>query len=190
MPQWRGSPDTGFVYLSMIGGVHCLAAEGTHDLEEWLQDFMCAEVEVFDHPKLGPVHMGIWSDVARLLLPIAGYLQGLGWPPYDVTGHSKGAGWALLFHAAMKDLGHPPRRTIAFESPRVGTSVLRDYLNAERICQTCTFNEHGKDIVTQVPWGDGYCDVREPLILDVPDDLDIAGKHRIPAVIAALEAMP
>lgn len=190
VPQWRATPDTGNVYLSLLGGVHCIAAEGTHNFDEWVLDFMAEEVEVTDHPRFGPVHKGIWSDVEKCVLPVAGYLQSLGWPVYDVTGHSKGAGWGLLFHAAMKDLGHPPRRTAAFESPRIGTPVLRQFLNAEAIYQTATQNAHGKDIVTQVPWFDGYCDVREPLVLTVPDDLDVAAKHRIPAVIAALEAMP
>lgn len=189
VPQWRATAETGNVYLSLVNGVPCIAGEGTHDFAEWVLDFMAEEVAVTDHPVLGPVHAGIWSDVAKCLLPIAGYLQGLGWPIYDVTGHSKGAGWALLLAGALKDLGHSPRRVVAFEAPRIGTAVLARYLNAVDITQTATENAHGKDIVTQVPWFDGYCDVRAPLILAVADELTVEGKHNIDTVVAAVRAM-
>jgi hypothetical protein len=44
--------------------------------------------------------------------------------------------------------------------------------------------------VTQVVWGPTYIDMSEPLILPVPDSYNIPTKHEIPAVLAAVAALP
>lgn len=189
IPQWQDELKTVHVYLSMIDGVHCIAWEGTTDWEEWFIDVMAAEVPMFGHLRLGPIALNWARDVLTVIDQIDAYLKSLNYPPYDNTGHSKGAAECLLFHGFMKDRGHAPRHTFAFEAPRVGTSILRDFMAADLIDQTVTVNTHGKDIVTQVPWGPTYVDMRDPLMLFVPPTYDIATKHKIPAVIQALQAM-
>lgn len=176
------------VFVSEVAGVHVLTFEGTHDLEEWIVDVMCAEVPFADYGDLGPVHLGMMRDVLAVKPALTAYLASLGWPTYVLAGHSKGAGEALLCAAVMKSAGKPANATYAFEAPRIGTTKLAAYLKDQNVSQTCTQNAHGKDIVTQVPWGPDYVNIVSPTILTVSDALSIGDKHRIPAVITALSA--
>ncbi len=185
VPQWTNHMRTVHAFLSMIDGVHVVAFEGTTDLQEWLVDFL-ALPEPFYTPEYGPTHFGITETMLSVSDSIEAYFAGLGFPPYYVTGHSKGAGEAILFHAEMKRRGHPPIATRAFEPPLVGSRRLRDYLSDQDVKWTSTVNAHGRDIVTQVPFGDLWTHVNDPILLTVPDDYDIPTKHRIPAVVAAL----
>lgn len=186
VPVWQDDVDVVHVFLSEINGMHCLAWEGTHTFWEWVVDFMAIEVPIFSHPQLGPVHLGMARDVMSVIRPISSTLESLGWPPYLNTGHSKGAGEALIFHGVMKALGHPPLATRAFEAPRIGSSIMRAYVADQDIIQTATHNYHGTDIVTKVVPGPTFTDMRDPMILTVPDSYDIPQKHEIPAVLAAL----
>jgi hypothetical protein len=192
-PQWQDSVKLTHVYLQVVDGIHTIAWEGTTDWQEWLfSDFAALAVPVFSHPQLGPVHAGMVRDVLSVKDAISAYLASIGWPPYYNTGHSKGAGEALLFHGLMLGDGHPPLCTRAYEAPRVGSWILKDYLAKEDIEQTQTKNVHGADIVTLVPpalVASEWCDVRTPIALTVPDDYSIAQKHRIPAVIEALQRL-
>ena len=178
------------VFLSEIDGVHCFTFEGTHDFAEWIVDFICVEVPLFNHAQLGPVHLGMMRDVLAVYRPIMAYLESLGWPEYDLAGHSKGAGEALIMTGVMKQQGHPPRKTVALEAPRIATSIMRAYVADLDITQTATQNVHGKDLVTQVPFGSSYVDMRAPLPLIVPDSDGIPAKHEIAAVLAAIAALP
>lgn len=178
------------VFASEIDGTHCLAFEGTHDFEEWIVDLVCVEVPMFGHAQLGPVHLGMMRDVLAVYRSIMDFLAAAGWPPYDITGHSKGGGEALLLSGVMKQQGHPPRKVVALEAPRIGTGIMRDYVADLDIEQTATQNAHGKDLVTQVPFGPSYVDMREPLPLIVPDALSIPQKHEISAVVTAIAALP
>lgn len=187
--QWEDEAKTVHAFLSVQAGVHTIAFEGTSKFVEWLIDFMAIDNSVADHAAFGAVHRGFMRDVLLVGPAIANYLDGLGWPPFLVTGHSKGAAEALLFTAWMKQLGHPPLATWAFEAPRVGTAILRDYVDDLDISQTSTINAHGKDIVTRVPFEFGWVDVREPILLPVPDDYDIPTQHRMPAVVSSLQAL-
>jgi hypothetical protein len=187
--QWHDAVDVVHVWLSMIDGVHCLAWEGTHTWEEWIVDFMALEVPFFADEVLGPVHLGMMRDVMAVIDPIYTYLASIGLPPYLNCGHSKGAGEAILFHAAMKARGYPPLATRAFEPPQVGGHVLRDYLSGEDIVWTATTNVHGRDLVVQVPFGPTWSHTSDPLLLTVPDSLDIPSKHMMASVLAAL-ALP
>ncbi len=187
VPQWTNHMKTVHVFLSMVDGVHTVAFEGTTDLQEWLVDFLAAP-SPFYTAEYGPVHFGISETMFSVADRIAAYFAGLGWPSYYVTGHSKGAGEAILFCAEMKRRGHPPLATRAYEPPQVGGVRLRDYLSDQDVKWTATVNVHGRDIVTQVPFGDPWTHVNDPIPLTVPDTYDIPTKHRIPAVIAALSA--
>lgn len=177
------------VFLSEIDGVHCFTFEGTHDFAEWIVDFCCLEVPMFNHAQLGPVHLGMMRDVLAVYRQIEMTLIP-GFVPYDICGHSKGAGEALILAGVMKQLGKPPRKVVALEAPRIGTSIMRDYVADLDITQTATENAHGKDLVTQVPWGPSYVDMRQPLSLRVPDADSIPAKHEIAAVLAAIAALP
>jgi len=184
--QWTNDAGDVHVFLSLLNGIHTLAWEGTTDFREWLVDFTALQVPAHDHPELGPVHLGFLSNVTSVLMPIVKYLDSIGWPPFDNTGHSKG-GECLIFHGLLKGIGHAPRRTVVFESPRVGGPKMRDYLAQDDIAQTRTYNSSGPDLVTEVPFDhDEWVDMREPMILDVPDSYGIPQKHKIPAVIEAL----
>lgn len=189
VPQWQDAMKLVHVHLSVIDGVHVIAWEGTTDWQEWIfSDFMALSIPLFEHASLGPLHLGLARDVLSVSPAIIAYLENLGWPPYVNTGHSKGAGEALIFHGVMKERGHPPLRTRAFEPPHIGTEALRTYLGGEDIVETATHNHYGRDIVTLVPWDLlVWTSVVERTVLTVPDTYDIPTKHRIPAVIAALE---
>ena len=125
-----------------------------------------------------------WGDKGFFTLPY----DYAGYPPYDNVGHSKGGAEAPLFHGLMKERGHPPRRTVAFEPPRVGTQIFADYMAGEDYTQTQTVNSDGADIVTLVlPLPAIY--TRPPIVLTVPDGYDVATKHRMPGVIGGLKAL-
>ena len=95
--------------------------------------------------------------------------------------------------AEMKRRGHAPQFVAAFEAPHVGGSKLRAYCADIPGAETSTVNSHGRDIVTIVPWATPILDwmsVKDRLSLPVPDIYDVVTKHRIPAVIDALNALP
>ena len=195
VPAFQDDVRTVHVYTSKINDMTCFAFEGTTTFWEWLIDFMAFKIP-FRHVACGPVHLGLMRDVMSVKRQIVAFLDAEGNPPYLVTGHSKGAGEAILFHAEMKSMGYPPLYTWAFEPPRVGTHLLRDYLADEPIGWTATHNYHGTDIVTRVPSDDPLIPLPDVFLpwreidngteLIVPDDLDIPTKHRILAVLAAL----
>ncbi len=176
------------VFLSMLDGVHVVAWEGTTDLQEWMVDFLSAPVPF--HSEYGPTHFGITGTMFSVVDQIDEYFKSLDYPSYLNTGHSKGAGEAIVFHAEMKRRGHPPWATRAYEPPQVGGKELRDYLSDQDVKWTATVNAHGRDIVTQVPFGDPWMHVNDPILLTVSDDYDVPTKHRIACIVAALSAQP
>lgn len=187
-PEWQDKERLVHVYLSEVDGKPCIAWEGTHNIKEWIIDFIAVEIPIFEHTSAGLLHAGFARDVLTVLGQITAYLEGLGWPPYYNAGHSKGGGECTIFHAFMKEIGHPPLATRAYEPPRVGSDVLRRYVAEDDYASTATRNTHGRDFVTMVPFGPSWIDTRDHVALIVPDDLDLADKHRIPAVLAAIES--
>jgi hypothetical protein len=191
VPTWQNAATTVHVFQSTVGGLPCFAFEGTVDLAEWVIDFDAVETWVTNHPQIGIVHTGLLQTsqaaVDGFILPT---LVALGYPKFYVTGHSKGAGEAILATALLKAGSCPPLAVRAFEPPRVGGSTLRDYLADIDGAWTRTSNAEGWDIVTSVPFGptwDHPWDVRR-VLLTVPDAYDIPTKHRMPAVLAAIQA--
>ena len=186
-PTWTSLTKTVHVFVRQHpDGTTVIAHEGTTDWQEWLVDLLAAEIPFSQDPELGPVHAGMAAEVETVADEIASYVSNL--PKYYLLGHSKGAGEALIQAGAQKKRGHPPSKVIAFEAPRIGTAQMRAYLADIDITQTITQNVHGKDVITQIPVGPTYVDMREPIILAVSDSLDIAAKHRIAGVIAGLAA--
>jgi len=186
-PTWSDPINDVHVFIGMLsGGVHGIGFEGSQSLIDWIRDIQALPLFSFTHLKLGPLHHGLYQTAASALPAITSYLSGLGWPDYVIYGHSKGAGEALIAAALLVDLGHPPLRVGAFEAPRVGTRMLRSVLSGVDVVQTATRNVRGVDIVTRSPPWIGFVDARDPIVLTVPNSFDIATKHRIPAVIAAM----
>jgi len=168
-------------------GLPTISVEGTTDIVEWMVDIFCVEVPVATYRDLGPVHAGMMADVLSVIDQIEAWIRGDG-RPFRINGHSKGAGEGLLLAGALKNRGLVASQVIAFEAPRIATTDLRAYLAGIDIVQTATHNVHGTDIITQVPFGPTYVDMRAPGLLTVPDSFDIPTKHRIAGVLAGLGA--
>lgn len=188
-PTFEDENKTVHVFLSTVNGKPCFAFEGTQSFAEWVIDFIAVEIPVFAHPQLGTVHAGLWRSAEIMGPKIQQWLAAKGWPEFYVTGHSKGGGEAILTTAWLGVIGNAPLATWAFEPPRVGGDDLAKFLRTVDLSWTETFNSHGKDLVTQVPFGPTWKHEGPPLVLAVGDELEIPDKHRIPAVIAALTQM-
>jgi Lipase (class 3) len=187
-PTWQDEYKTVHSFLSTTpDGKPLITQEGTQSRLEWAIDGFAAPVLFPGHWEFGPLHAGFMRDALSVVDMIAHYLASQGWPEYDLGGHSKGGGEAPLIGALLKQRGHPPRRIVIFEPPRCGTWLLRKYLADVEIHGTEDINLSGPDAVTKVPPGPLYEDVTDLLELNVPETDDIATKHRIPAVIGALE---
>lgn len=196
-PLFTGRDNRVHVYLSMIDGVHTFAHEGTTawdgrtSLPEWFIDFDATPSES-PGSAYGLVHQGIMLDVLSVVDQIEAYLAGLGWPEYDLCGHSKGAGEVTLEAAELKRRGHPPGSVRAFEPPQVGGLALRDYLSSIDYAWTATINKDGRDVVTRVPEGlqlpyfSDWSHINDPILLVVPDSYDLPAKHQITTVQEAL----
>lgn len=187
VPTFQNELRTCHVFESRVGGRPCFAFEGTIDIQEWIVDLCAFEVPVFNHLRLGPVHLGFWLDIEPVLDDIENRLQELGWPAYYLTGHSKGGGEAILAHGALKARNHGPLATRVFEPPCVGSAVLARYLVGDNIMWTQTFNEEGDDIITLLPGGPTWAQVGVRQRLIVPDTYSIAEKHRMEGVMTGLD---
>lgn len=192
VPRWQNAAKTCHVFASLVsaegaGPVNVVTFEGTTDFAEWLEDFNPLEETNLLEPQIGPVHGPSLANVREVGPGIFGWLKGLGWPPYYVVGHSKGAREAPLLHAMFKFMGHAPLATRLFEPPRVGGVKLARYLATDDVGGTQTFNCHGSDIVTLVPDGPEWDDCVPLARVKVPDYFDIAAKHRMPGVAWGVE---
>ena len=196
VPWAIGELTTWQVYKSVIpspldpANQHpCYAFEGTNNGLQWIIDLSAEEVVLWDHPTMGPVHLGMACSALAAAEAIAADLRALGWPSYYITGHSKGAGECQIAAAFLTMLGHAPLAMVMLEPPLVAGPAL-DKLLALTDCRwTQTFNAAGNDIVTTVPPWPNFNQRGTLIRLQVPDSYDIGTKHRSPAVLAALEAM-
>jgi predicted lipase len=190
VPSFQNASGTCQVFHTTVNGMNCFTFEGTTDFEEWVIDLLAVEMPIFEHPSYGPVHLGFYLDIKDAVAFMLATLEPLGWPPFYLNGHSKGAAEAQLAHAELKSAGHPPLATRAYEPPRVGGPGLAAFLVGEDIQWTQTYNARGADLVTMVPVGPTWTHVGPPIRLAVPDTYGIAAKHEIPAVLAALQCAP
>jgi hypothetical protein len=194
VPTWQNSEKTCAAFAGQIAvgrqSVTSIRLLGTTDLLEWVvDDFNPLETPAGVSSQIGPVHQASLNNVRGVLPMIQAYLAALGNPPYALCGHSKGGREAAIACALLKAAGTPPAATRLFECPRPGGEQLATYLRGEDVVGTRTWNCHGADVVTLVPFGPGWADPCPLLDLRVPDDLGIAGKHRISGVIAGLSAL-
>jgi hypothetical protein len=182
-PTWSAESH---VYHSVVNGVDTFAFEGTADGADWLVNFTALPWPIHDHLTVGPVHLGWWRSVQSTLPQIVAFLEGKGWPPFYVCGHSKGAAEAILAHTALKLLGHAPLATRAYEPPKVGTVLLRDYLFRDDIRWTRTWNDYGLDTVCCVPEFPPWSHIDRVVDLAVSNTVDDVARHKMPVVLAAL----
>jgi hypothetical protein len=187
-PQFTNAAKDIHIFLSEVEGTRCFANEGTQDGLEWLVDFDAIPVPVDGMPQFGDVHQGLRDTVLSVFPAMCSYLALLGWPPFYLVGHSKGAGEVLIEGAMFKAIGHPPLMVAAFEPPMVGGPKLRAWYADIPCVVTQTRNASGPDKVTTVPPAEiwGWLHPAEPTVLIVPDSYDVMTKHRIPAVLAAV----
>jgi hypothetical protein len=200
-PTFQNEERLCHVYQSVvtipgIGEINDFSFEGTSDFEEWVVDFVAGPVLSTQHPQAGPVHAGYLLDVQSVLGDITAAISALGGPPFTISGHSKGAGEAIICTMLLKAAGLSPLATRAFEPPRVGGPELNAYLANDDIVWTRTRNKWGSDLVTLVPAGplslippSTWLHTGKMTLLTVPDGYNIATKHRIPAVLAAVQAL-
>lgn len=185
-PTFKNAFDTCHCFQSTVNGVVTFAFEGSWDWEVWLTNF--AAVPIITHPRFGPVHSGYLLTIIPVLDQIEAKLRSMGGPPFYLTGHSAGAGEAILAAAQLKYRGLRPEAVRAFEPPVVGSETLWTYLADCNLAWTQTRNDDGSDIVTLVPFGPPWCQAPNKVVLPVPDTLGVVEKHKIPAVLAAISA--
>lgn len=199
-PTFQNAEKLVHVYQSVVtipdGGLRfcCFAFEGTTDWEEWIVDFVAGPVPYEQHPDAGMVHAGYLLNVQSVLADIQGAISALGDPPFVICGHSKGAGEAIICHMLLRASGMTPLATRAYEPPRVGGPKLSAYLAGDDVGWTRTTNRWGSDLVTLVPAGpvglEGEWEHQgTKTMLTVPDGCGIAEKHKIPSVLAAIQAL-
>lgn len=187
VPTWQDPDKLTHVYQVIVNGADHFNFQGTLDAAEWAnRDFDAIGLQSFEHSLFGLVHDGFARGAMAMVPLIIAELERIGRKTFTIGGHSKGAGEVQIAAAELKRLGFPPTAVYLFEPPRAGTATLKAYLADIPIFATQTFNAAGADLVTEVPsWP--WVDAVEPLRLRVPNADDIATKHKIPAVISALQ---
>lgn len=175
-------------FHTVVDELNTFAFAGTETIEEWIIDLVAVQAPLYEHPQLGWIFGGYWTNIQPVLDQIKAKLIDLGRPPFYLCGHSKGAAEAILAHAGLKDAGFFPLATRAFEPPQVGGEMLRDFVGRD-VIWTQTRNTDGVDIVTMVPGGPTWFQPQIRQTLFVPDAYGVAKKHRIAAVIEALGAL-
>lgn len=175
------------VHHVVVNEINTFIFDGTTDLLEWDQDLNDSDMTDSNIPEAGEVHSWSMLNIRNAAPVVSAKMADLGWPPCYLAGHSKGAREATLMHAWLKTLGHAPLQTFLFEPPRAGGNRLAAYLADDVIVATQTFNADGPDVVTLLPSGSGWADVRSHMIrLMVPDSMSVADKHRMAAVVIAI----
>jgi hypothetical protein len=140
------------VFRMGINDVAIYAIEGTHDPVGWFYDFMALPAEQHasvDLPSIGFVHGGIfavltsvWPEmIAAVRTDAAAGLK------VALTGHSLGAGCAVLATALLVALGIKPVRCAFFAPPRVGFKTMNMLVDQ---VQTSAYR-NSNDPVTDVP---------------------------------------
>ena len=143
-----GLSGTVRAFRTMVDDVAVYAIEGTHDTLGWALDFMALPVPshvTTEDPDVGWVHGGI-NAALESIWPLI-YPAMMADEKYAITGHSLGAGLAVISTARMVAKGHLPVRWAGFAPPRVGFKKMID-------------------LVAQVP-GTGYRNSNDP-VTDVP----------------------
>ena len=128
-------------------GLCIVAFEGTYDPIGWLLDFAAIPTHpMMLHSDLGLVHAGFFAP-AQAAMPKLAFA--IGNAPYAMSGHSRGAAFALLCGALMIASGaRPPLKIGAFAPPRVGSDLFVKIATSVPFCAY----KFGDDPVPEVPF--------------------------------------
>ncbi len=111
---------------------------------DWLKNFRAVLRPSLGVP--GLVHAGFANQLELVWDKIKAALLGRETLPVYLTGHSQGAGVALLATKALQMAGYPVAATYTFAAPRAGDGTFADSFT------TPVFRfEHGDDIVPHAP---------------------------------------
>ena len=149
---FTGLDGTARVFRTVVNGVAIYAIEGTHDPQGWLFDFMALPVEEHStvlHPDIGCVHGGIFAVLMSVWTQMLAAIQddvknGL---KIAITGHSLGAGCAVLAVALLVALDIHPVQSSFFAPPRVGFKTMHQLVD---LVSTSAYR-NGNDPVPEVP---------------------------------------
>jgi hypothetical protein len=192
-PTWSADSHVYLTFAKGLPGIPdgtpIFAYEGTASGMDWLVNFTAIPYDIHDHPEVGPVHLGWRNSVLSTLPHLVDWLAAHGWPQFVLTGHSKGAAEAALAATEFLLMGRPPLAVRLYEPPKVGTIVLTDKLRLLNLRWTQTSNKWGVDRITLVPEFDPWTHLDNRVDLIVPDSLDLAAKHRMPAVLDAMQRL-
>jgi len=132
------SSELAQVLLTRGGGttpgmdVPIIAFRGSANVRAWLTDGLVRLTGTV----FGGVHFGFWRSTQSVMPQILAMDQKVrdqrGRPvPVVITGHSKGAGEALICARTLAAVGWPIRAVITFGGPRVGNAVWRAGYDAQ-----------------------------------------------------------
>lgn len=147
-PEWKPASEAfGFVARNRTSGLVFAVYRGTESPQDWIADFTFPQVP---HP-LGNVEKGFFGVYTQTAASVAAAIPRAGGTPnVIVTGHSLGAGLAVLAAADIVTSGAAAQTALySFAGPRVGDRAFAAGFNnrvaaAWRIVNT-------EDIVTTVP---------------------------------------
>lgn len=149
----QGSVCVGnFAYVARrrADGSLCIAFQGTNDL----QDALCDLRGSFSVPDgfLGcpAIHPGFWAAVRTLLPSLLKTLDKAS--PVVLTGHSLGAGLAVLAAAYLRSLGYDIRAVYGFGCPRVGGIGFANHYSDLGLPEKTSLFIHGRDWIPNLPW--------------------------------------
>jgi hypothetical protein len=108
---------------ALIDGQFFIVNQGTETMAGWEAD---GDIMPIYHPVLGNLHAGFYRNIQKLINLISADI--LVKTPIIVTGHSKGAGEAVLMGACLRLAGFDVTQAILFACPRPGYQRLAEWL--------------------------------------------------------------
>lgn len=146
---FSGLSGTVRAFRTMVDDIAIYALEGTHDPLGWALDFMALPVPshvTAQDPDVGWVHSGIAAALESVWPAM--FAAMMTEEQYAITGHSLGAGLAVIATARMVGKNHPPVKWAAFAPPRVGFKQMIDMVATV----PGIGYRNGNDPVTDVPF--------------------------------------
>ncbi len=117
------------VHVKAGNDVVIVAFRGTANIRDWITDFECEPVDLWDGIK---VHDGFWTAVQTVIRPLKDLLSGSITPPkLYLTGHSLGSALAMLCAWLLERGEFPVEGVYTFGGPRVGNGSFARVYNGE-----------------------------------------------------------
>lgn len=177
---WQGEDKTSHLLHTVVNDILTFTFEGTSDLKEWVLDAFAVPLPVPGVPEVGDLHVGFsigtLDAIQKYIFPT---LSALGFPPFYLSGHSKGAAQAGQAHVILKSMGHCPLATRLYEPPLFGGEKAAELMQGDDVEWTQTFNSGRPDIVTTLPMGPSWKRHKSPIRLQVSDTLDLIEMHKM-----------